>query len=226
MGVAAFKISSGDLTHLPLLEYMARKGRPMIVSTGMATLEEVGEAVDTIRRAGAPPLALLHCVSCYPAQAETVNLRAMQTMASQFGVPIGFSDHTLGLEIALASVAAGACIMEKHLTLDCAMPGPDHQASLDPQAFRALMRGVRLVDSALGHGRKEPLAEEANTAAVARKSVVAARPIAAGESLTDAALAIKRPGHGFPPAKRADLVGRTARVAIPAGTVLTAEMLS
>ncbi len=226
MGVAAFKISSGDLTNLPLLEYVARKGRPMIVSTGMGNLEEVADAVNAIRAAGGPPLALLHCVSRYPAAPETVNLRAMQTMASQFDVPIGFSDHTLGNEIALAAVAAGACILEKHLTLDCSMPGPDHQASLDPAAFRALMRGVRLVDSALGDGRKEPLAEEASTAAVARKSVVAARTIAAGELLTDAALAIKRPGHGFPPAKRASLVGRTARVAIPAGTVLTTEMLS
>jgi N,N'-diacetyllegionaminate synthase len=226
MGVAAFKISSGDLTNLPFLEHIVRKGCPMIVSTGMANMEEVAEAVAAIRGAGSPPLALLHCVSRYPAEPETVNLRAMHTMASQFNVPVGFSDHTLGLEIAVASVAAGACILEKHLTLDCAMPGPDHQASLDPQAFRALMRGVRLVDSALGDGRKQPLAEEANTAVVARKSVVAARAIAAGESLTDAALAIKRPGHGFPPAKRAALIGRTARVAIPAGTVLTAEMLS
>ena len=226
MNVAAFKISSGDLTNLPLLEYVARKGRPMIVSTGMANMEEVAEAVDAIQRAGSPPLALLHCVSRYPAEPETVNLRAMQTMISQFNVPVGFSDHTLGLDIAVASVAAGACILEKHLTLDCTMPGPDHQASLDPEAFQALMRGVRLVDSALGDGRKQPLAEEANTASVARKSVVAARAIAAGEPLTDAVLAIKRPGHGFPPAKRATLIGRTARVAIPAGTVLTAEMLS
>ncbi len=226
MNVAAFKISSGDLTNLPFLEYIARKGRPMIVSTGMANMEEVAEAVEAIQRAGSPPLALLHCVSCYPAEAETVNLRAMQTMASQFKLPVGFSDHTLGIEIAVASVAAGACILEKHLTLDCAMPGPDHQASLDPAAFRALMKSIRLVETALGDGRKQPLPEEANTAAVARKSVVAARAIAAGESLTEAALAIKRPGHGFPPAKRAALIGRTARVSIPAGTVLTAEMLS
>jgi len=226
MGVAAFKVSSGDLTNLPLLEYIASKGRPMIVSTGMANLDEVAEAVAAIRAAGSPPLAVLQCVSRYPAAPETVNLRAMQTMAARFDVPVGFSDHTLGLEIAIASVAAGACILEKHLTLDCTMPGPDHQASLDPQAFRALMQGVRLVDAALGDGVKQPLPEEANTAVVARKSVVAARAIAAGESLTEAALAIKRPGHGFPPARRTALVGRVASVAIPAGTVLTEEMLS
>lgn len=226
MGVAAFKISSGDLTNLPLLEYVASKGRPIIVSTGMANLDEVAEAVAAIRAAGSPPLAVLHCVSRYPAAPETVNLRAMQTMAARFDVPVGFSDHTLGLEIAIASVAAGACILEKHLTLDCSMPGPDHQASLDPQAFRALMHGVRLVDAALGDGDKKPLPEEANTASVARKSIVTARAIAAGESLTEAVLAIKRPGNGFPPGKRLALVGRVARVSIPAGTVLTEEMLS
>ena len=226
MGVAAFKISSGDLTNHPLLECIARKGRPMIISTGMANLEEVEDAVKAIRAAGSPPLAVLHCVSRYPAAPDTVNLRAMQTMAGRFDVPVGFSDHTLGLEIAIASVAAGACILEKHLTLDCNLPGPDHQASLDPQAFRALMQGVRLVDAALGDGCKKPLPEEANTAIVARKSVVAARAIAAGESLTAAALAIKRPGHGFPPAKQSALIGRIARQSIPAGTVLTEEMLS
>jgi N,N'-diacetyllegionaminate synthase len=225
MDVAAYKISSGDLTNLPFLAHIARKGRPMIVSTGMGTLAEVGDAVQAVHAAGAPPLALLQCVSCYPAEPRTVNLRAMQTMAEAYGVPVGFSDHTLGLEIALASVAAGACILEKHLTLDCALPGPDHQASLDPEAFHTLMRGIRLIDAALGDGRKQPLPEEANTARVARKSVVTASEIAAGESLTTASLAIKRPGHGFAPAQLPSLVGRIAREKIPAGTVLTTEML-
>jgi N-acetylneuraminate synthase/N,N'-diacetyllegionaminate synthase len=226
MNIAAYKISSGDVTNHPLLAQIARKGRPMIVSTGMADLEEVQAAVETIRGAGNPPLALLHCVSCYPADPMTVNLRAMATMAVHFDLPVGFSDHTLDLTIALAATAAGACILEKHLTLDCALPGPDHQASLDPAAFGALMRGVRLIDGALGDGCKKPLPEEANTALVARKSVVVARAVAAGEALAEEVLAIKRPGHGFSPALLPNLVGRVARVSIPAGTVLTPEMLT
>lgn len=226
LGVPAFKISSGDLTNHPLLERIAWLGRPMILSTGMASLDEVDAAVRAIRTAGNPPLALLHCVSRYPAEPQTANLRAMSTMAERFQVPVGFSDHTLGAEIAVAAVAAGACVIEKHLTLDCALPGPDHQASLDPQAFAGMVQRVRFVEAALGHGRKEPLPEEAHTARVARKSVVTARAIAAGEALSDDALAIKRPGHGLPPASRASLLGRIARVALPAGTVLTEEMLA
>jgi N,N'-diacetyllegionaminate synthase len=226
LDVPAFKVSSGDLTNLPLLEKMARTGRPMIVSTGMGTLAEVEEAVAAIRASGNPPLVLLQCVSRYPADPATTNLRAMATMEARFGVPVGYSDHTLGIEISLAAVALGACVVEKHLTLDCTLPGPDHQASLDPTGFVALMRGVHAVESSLGDGRKEPTTDEALTAAVARKSVVSACDIAAGESLTDAALTIKRPGNGFPPARRQSLIGRTARVAIPAGTVLTPEMLT
>jgi len=226
LGLEAFKISSGDVTNLPLVEAIARHGRPMILSTGMADLEEVEAAVQAIRAAGNPPLALLHCVSRYPAEPHTVNLRAMATMAERFGVPVGFSDHTLGIEIAIASVAAGATVLEKHLTLDCTLPGPDHQASLEPAAFAAMMRGIRLVEGALGDGRKVPLPEEAHTASVARKSVVSARAISAGEVLAANALTIKRPGHGFAPALKPTLIGRVARSAIPAGTVITPEMLA
>lgn len=226
LDVPAFKVSSGDLTNHPLLEKMARTGRPMIVSTGMGTLEEVEAAVDAIRAAGNPPLILLQCVSRYPAEPSTANLRAMATMEKQFGVPVGYSDHTLGIEVPLAAVALGACVLEKHLTLDCTLPGPDHQASLDPAGFAALVRGVLAVESALGDGCKKPTPDEALTAAVARKSVVSACDIAAGQSLTEASLTIKRPGNGFPPAQRRSLIGRTARVVIPAGTVLTPEMLA
>jgi N,N'-diacetyllegionaminate synthase len=226
MDVAAFKISSGDLTNLPLLEYIASKGRPMIVSTGMGNLQEVVQAVDAIQARGNPPLVLLHCVSRYPAEPHTVNLRAMATISNRFNVPVGFSDHTLGTQIAIASVAAGATVLEKHLTLDCTLPGPDHQASLEPADFTAMVHGIRLVESALGNGRKEPLPEEMHTAHVARKSVVTARAVAAGETLTDSALTIKRPGYGFAPALRATLIGRVARTAIPSGTVITPEMLA
>lgn len=222
----AFKVPSGEVTNLPFLGYLARKGRPMLLSTGMSTLDEVEAAVAVIRAAGQPPLALLHCVSNYPAEPATSNLRAMATMAQAFQVPVGFSDHTMGTEIAIAAVALGACCIEKHLTLDRTMPGPDHEASLEPAELAAMMKSIRHVEAALGHGRKEPAASESGTAAVARKSLVAARDLAAGEVLALEAIAIKRPGTGLPPRMREELIGKTARVAIRAGTLFTREMLT
>jgi len=171
-------------------------------------------------------LILLHCVSNYPADPADANLCAIQTMAMAFQVPVGYSDHTLGIEVALAAVALGACVIEKHLTLDRGLPGPDHRASLEPDELAVLVRSIRTVEAALGHGRKEPAASEADTAAVARKSLVAARDIPAGTKLTEELIAIKRPGTGLPPAMRSHLVGRTVRTAIPAGTLLTLEMLA
>jgi N,N'-diacetyllegionaminate synthase len=224
--VAAFKIPSGELTNLPFLNYVARKGKPMIVSTGMAHLGEVEAAVHTIEEAGNQDLVLLHCVSNYPAEPADVNLRAMLTMATAFGVPIGYSDHTLGTEVALAAVAMGACVIEKHFTLDRNLPGPDHRSSLEPIELAAMVQGIRKVESALGHGRKEPVPNEAETTAVARKSLVAARDIPAGTKMTEELIAIKRPGTGLPPFMRPYLVGRTARTDIPAGTLLTLEMLA
>ena len=225
LGVAAFKIASGEITNPPFLAHVARKGKPMIVSTGMACLGEVEMAVNAIWKAGNRDLILLHCVSNYPADPADVNLRAMHTLEVAFGMPVGYSDHTLGTEIALAAVALGACVIEKHFTLDRGLPGPDHRASLEPDELRALVRGIRTVEAALGHGRKEPAASEANTATVARKSLVAARDIPAGATLTGELIAIKRPGTGLPPAMRAYLIGRTVRVSIPADTVLALEML-
>jgi sialic acid synthase SpsE len=143
-----------------------------------------------------------------------------------FGVPIGFSDHTSGSEVPLAAVALGACIIEKHFTLDRTLPGPDHRASLEPDQLKALVHGIRKVEAALGHGRKEPAASEANTASVARRSLVAAHDIPAGVRLTEDDIAIKRPGTGLPPLLRTHLVGRTTRAMIPAGTLLSLEMLT
>jgi N-acetylneuraminate synthase len=224
LGVPAFKIPSGEITNLPYLEHIARKGLPVILSTGMSTIGEVATAIEAIEKAGDPGVVLLHCVSNYPTDPKTVNLRAMATMSSAFTRPVGFSDHTMGLEIAFAAVALGACLVEKHLTLDRTMPGPDHQASLEPGEMAALVRGIRHIEVALGDGRKQPSASEANTAAVARKSLVAACDIAAGATLTAQMLAIMRPGTGLPPALRPAIVGRTLRVAVPAGTVLNWEM--
>jgi len=199
LGIAVFKIPSGEITNLSFLTHVARKEKPMIVSTGMANLDEVEEAVKAIRGAGNQDLVLLHCVSNYPAKPADVNLRAIQTMAIAFEVPVGYSDHTLGIEVALGAVALGACVIEKHFTLDRKLPGPDHQASLEPDELVAMVKGIRVVESALGHGRKEPSDSEANIAAIVRKSLVAARDILAGTLLTEEMIAIKRPGTGIQP---------------------------
>ncbi len=226
LGVAVFKIASGEITNLPFLAHVARKGKPLIISTGMSTLDEVEAAVRVVRDAGSRALVLLHCVSNYPARPSNVNLRAMETMAAVFRVPVGYSDHTTGIEVALAAVALGACVLEKHVTLDRNLPGPDHQTSLEPSEFAALVSGIRTVERALGSGRKEPAPSEAETAAVARKSIVAARYIPAGSKLTEEMLAVKRPGTGLSPAMRSQLPGRVVSRDIPAGTLLTLDMMA
>ncbi len=226
LGMPAFKIGSGEITNLPLLAHVAKKGKPILLSTGMSRLEEVEAAVGTIRDHGHHGLALLHCIGIYPAPAEDVNLRAMHTLATAFGVPVGYSDHTVGTEIALAAVALGACIIEKHLTLNRLLPGPDHQASIEPAEFGALVRGIRRVEMSLGDGLKVPTSRELETAAVARRSLVAAKDILAGTVLTDELIAIRRPGTGLPPALKPSLIGRATRVDIPAGDLIALEMLS
>lgn len=225
LNVPAFKIPSGELTNLPFLTHVSRKGKPMIVSTGMASLKEVETAVAAIRKGGNINLVLLHCVSAYPAKPADVNLRAMQTMAGVFGTSIGFSDHTLGIEVALAAVALGAQVIEKHFTLDCSLPGPDHRASLEPQQLTALVRGIRVVEAALGHGRKEPSTCESDVASVSRKSIVAARDIAAKTILSGDLLCMKCPGTGLPAAMLEQVIGKVAVCNIPAGTFLTSDML-
>ena len=224
--VPAFKISSGEITNLFFLEHLARKGRPLIVSTGMATLEEVAIAIETIRATGNRQVILLQCVSNYPADPSSMNLRAMHTLEDAFGVDVGLSDHTVGTEIALAAAAMGACVIEKHFTLSRGLPGPDHSASLEPLDLVKLVRGIRNVESALGDGIKQPAAEELDTATVARRSLVAARFIPAGAVLTVDLLDILRPGTGLPPAMRSQVLGRHVRHDIEAGTVLSLDMLA
>lgn len=225
LGVAAFKVSSGDLTCHPLLERLAAKGRPVILSTGMADMAEVGEAVRCIERAGPVPLALLHCVSCYPAPADECNLRAMRAMEDRFARPVGFSDHTAGSAVAFAAVALGACIVEKHITLDRSLPGPDHTASFEPAEFAEYGRGLRAVESALGNGEKQAQPSEINAREVARKSLVASRPIAAGSVLRAQDMCWSRPGTGLPPSDLSRILGRRAACAIAAGAVLRESML-
>ncbi|MBI3332856.1 MAG: N-acetylneuraminate synthase [Candidatus Omnitrophica bacterium] len=223
--VAAFKIPSGEITNLPFLKQVAGYGRPMILSTGMSDLKEVKTAVETIRAVTDGNLLLLHCVSAYPASASDANLRAMETMRRAFGVPVGYSDHTEGISVALAAAALGACVIEKHFTLDRGLPGPDHRASLEPEELAALVRSIRDVEAALGEGGKAPRPCEMETAAVARKSLVAARDIQAGSRLTEESVAAKRPGTGLPPFMRDRVIGRRAARDISEGTLLTLEML-
>ena len=225
LGLPAIKVPSGEINHIEYLTRIGALGRPVIVSTGMSTLAEVDVAVQTLRAAGAHELALLHCVSNYPADPADANLHAMATLRREFDLPVGFSDHTTGIDIAPAAVALGACIVEKHFTLDQSLPGPDHQASIEPQQLAALVRSIRRVEAALGDGAKRPAASEANTAAVARRSLVAARDLPAGTTLAADMLVAKRPGTGIPPDRVADLLGKTLLEATPADALLTWEML-
>lgn len=222
--VPAFKIPSGELTNIDFLEHVARKNRPLIVSTGMATMEEVATAVEVIRGTGNQQVVLLQCVSSYPSSPASTNLRAIHTMKNVFGVPVGLSDHTIGIEIAIGAAALGACVIEKHFTLSRRLPGPDHRASLEPKDLVKLVKGIRNVESALGDGIKRPAAEELNTAAVARRSLVASRFIPAGATLTVDMIDVLRPGTGLPPTMRPQLLGRHVRHEIGAGTVLTLDM--
>jgi N,N'-diacetyllegionaminate synthase len=223
LDVAAFKIPSGELTNLPLLRQAASYGRPLIVSTGMANLGEIEGAIETLRAAGATEIALLHCVSAYPTAPEHVNLRAIQTLVDAFALPTGYSDHTLGVDIALAAVALGSCIIEKHFTVDRGMSGPDHQASLSPDELKDLVSGIRRIEAAFGSGRKEPAACELDTARVARRSVVALVDVAEGTVLSRGMLGLRRPGTGAPPSDFERFVGRTVTRDVVAGTPLDWE---
>jgi N,N'-diacetyllegionaminate synthase len=223
--VSAFKIPSGEVTNLPLIKYIAAKGKPLLVSTGMSYIGEIEKVVRTVAETGNRGLVLLHCVSCYPARPSDVNLRAMATLEKAFAVPVGYSDHTVGNEIALAAVALGACVLEKHFTLDRSLPGPDHAASLEPAELEGLVRGVRAVELALGHGRKEPAAAELETAAVARKSLVVARDLPIGTVLREDMIEIKRPGTGLSPDLLPHVTGRTAARELAKGELLSLEAL-
>jgi N,N'-diacetyllegionaminate synthase len=209
LGVPAIKIASPDLVNLPLVEYASRTGLPVVLSTGMADLDESRAAVDAAHAGGATELVLLHCVSAYPARAEDANLAAMATLAGEFDVPVGFSDHTLGTAVAVAAAALGACLIEKHLTLDRTAPGPDHAASLEPQELADMVLACRAASAAVGDGVKRPVAAELENISVTRRSVAAADDLPAGSVLTRSSLVALRPGTGIPAASLESLVGRT-----------------
>lgn len=222
VGVDAFKVSSGDLTYVQMLDHMARKGKPIILSTGMGTLTETEEAVRTIEAAGNEQIAILHCVSNYPASPEDCNLAAMDTLEMAFGYPVGWSDHTQGPAMTLAAVARGAQIIEKHITLDCTMAGPDQSASMEPDAFVQMVRDIRNIEVAIGTGVKRPTAIELNTAEVARRSLTASHDLKAGQTLNQGDIAILRPGTGLPPKHLPFVLGQRVVVDVPEGTPLTA----
>lgn len=226
MDVPLFKVPSGEITNLPFLTHIASKKRPVILSTGMSTLEEVEEAVQVITTYGASRLTLLHCVTEYPAPYAEVNLRAMQTLRSAFGLPVGYSDHTPGIEIAIAAAALGAEVIEKHFTLDRSLPGPDHKASLEPAELQQMVEAVRHVESAMGTGIKVPAPCELSNISVARKSVVAARALPAGHKLTGGDLEIKRPGHGLAPKLLPVLIGRILRAELAKDELVRWEHLA
>lgn len=212
VGVDSFKVPSGEITNLPYLRKIGAYGRSVMLSTGMATLGDVEAAIDALERAGTPRsrMTVLHCNTQYPTPLHDVNLRAMVTLREAFGVAVGYSDHTAGIEVAIAAVALGATVIEKHFTLDRSLPGPDHQASLEPHELRAMVHAIRNIETAMGDGVKRPTASERDNMPVARKSIVAACDIAAGDALSPDNLTVKRPGTGISPMRWDEIVGRVA----------------
>lgn len=218
LGMNIFKIPSGEITNKPLIQHIAKKGKPIILSTGMSYLGEVEKAIHWIqegkrritRSTLVQPLTLLHCVSSYPAVFEDVNLLAMKTMRKAFGLPVGYSDHTLGIEIPIAAAALGATIIEKHFTLDRSMPGPDHKASLEPHELKSMVLAIRNIEKARGNGFKKPSLSELKNREIARKSIVAAKGIKRGEIFTGENLTLKRPGTGLSPIEWDRVMGKTA----------------
>jgi N-acetylneuraminate synthase/N,N'-diacetyllegionaminate synthase len=225
LGVPAFKLASIDVVNTPLLRAIASWGKPLILSSGMATMGEIERGIETVRTANNEQIILLQCTTNYPIQDDEVNLRVMHTLRQAFEVVVGFSDHTIGWEIPLAAVALGASVIEKHFTLDRLAPGPDHAASLEPGDFARMVQGIRRVEQALGSSQKRPLPVELENRKTMRRSLVAAIDIPAGTTITEEMLTLKRPGTGFG-AEAIDLfAGRTARQNIVASTILALEMV-
>ena len=222
LGVSRLKLSSGELTHRALVEHAAATQLPLILSTGMGTMDEIIEAVGWVRgaRGDLHDVVVLHCTSAYPAPDSALNLTAIRSMSGDLALEIGYSDHSSGIEASLSAVALGALVIEKHLTLDVTLPGPDHSASLEPLEFAQMVKSIRRISAMLGDGIKAPLAEELDTARVARRSVVAGLDIAAGEIVTAEKLLCRRPATGIAPRNLPELIGKRALAAISAGSVL------
>ncbi len=207
LGIDTIKIPSGEVTNIPLLEYIGSRCRSAILSTGASTLAEVGSAVEALRRGGCEELLLFHCVTSYPAEVADANLRAMETLRRAFCLPVGFSDHTQGINVSIAAAALGASAIEKHFTLDCNMPGPDHRASIEPDELAEMVRGIRQAQLALGSTMKQPQQCELPNLSLVRKGLVASRPLRIGEKLDRSMIEIKRPAMGIQPADLPKVLG-------------------
>ena len=208
-----FKIPSGEITNLPYLRHIGQLGRPVILSTGMATMDEIGSAIQILENSGTPKksITVLHCTTEYPTPMTEVNLRAMISIRDNFGVKVGYSDHTLGIEVAIAAVALGATVIEKHFTFDRNLPGPDHKASLEPSELKSMVTAIRNIEVALGDGVKRPTPSETKNIAVVRKSIIASKSIQLGEVFTTKNLTTKRPGTGISPMRFDEVLGKKAR---------------
>jgi pseudaminic acid synthase len=224
MDVPVHKIASFEIVDLPLIEKMGRTGKPLIISTGMATLKEIEEAVQTARKAGATQIALLKCTSSYPARPEEMNLQTVLHLAATFHVPVGLSDHTLGIAVPVAAVALGVCLVEKHFTLSRALPSPDSNFSLEPQEFKSVVEAIRTAEKALGEVHYGATDQEAKFQDY-RRSLFVVKDIKKGELFTEKNVRSIRPGHGLPPKYLQDVLGKRASVDIKQGTPLTWELL-
>jgi N,N'-diacetyllegionaminate synthase len=213
LGQNSFKVPSGEITNLPYLCRVGQYGKPVILSTGMAGVDEIEAALDVLEKAGTSRerITVLHCNTEYPTSMTDVNLRAMLTIRDTFGVQVGYSDHTLGIEVATAAVALGATVIEKHFTLDRSLPGPDHKASLEPEELKAMVIAIRNIEKAMGDGIKRPSTSELKNKSVARKSLVAACAILKGEVFSETNLIVKRPGTGLSPMLWNEVLGRKAQ---------------
>jgi sialic acid synthase SpsE len=212
LGIPSHKVASGEITNLPFLKRVGKCSKPVMLSTGMAGMGDIEAALEALEREGTPRrmITVLHCNTEYPTPMGDVNLRAMLSIRDAFGVRVGYSDHTAGIEVAVAAVALGAEVIEKHFTVSRTLPGPDHKASLEPEELRAMVDAIRNIEAALGSCVKRPSPSEAKNQAIARRSIVAARPIRTGELFSDDNLAAKRPGIGISPMRWNDWIGRKA----------------
>lgn len=224
INILVFKVASGEITNFPLLKYIAKKEKPVILSTGMSTIGEVEEALNLIEKYN-DDVFLMHCLTSYPAKIEDVNLNVINTLKSAFKRPVGFSDHTLGIEMSVAAVAMGSCMVEKHFTLDKKLPGPDHKASLEPQELAKMIEYIRNVEKGFGNGIKKPTKDELEIKKIARKSIVAKEDIPKGTILTEEMLDIKRPGTGIEPKYINKLIGKELIEGIEKDTLITWNQL-
>ncbi len=214
LNLPAFKIPSGEITNIPLLEHIGQKQKPVILSTGMSTLGEVEEAITALQQSGTHDITLLHCTTAYPAPIESVNLAAMKTLACAFHLPVGYSDHTEGITIPIAAAALGARVIEKHFTLDRSLPGPDHKTSLEPDELAAMVKAIRDVERAIGDGVKKVSEAERETVNIARTSLVPKKEILANTIITNEMVCVKRPGIGVHPKYYPNIIGKKIRITV------------